>query len=71
MKICPSATTSTTNPTESYLESNLGHHGGKMVTNCQSYGMVISEKPFSQSIIDVTELVPWVLNIWNGFYALA
>jgi hypothetical protein len=34
----PSATLSTTNPTWPDLGSNPAHHGGKLATNCLSYG---------------------------------
>jgi hypothetical protein len=48
MKTCPSSIMFTTNPTEADQESNLGHHGGKMMTNCLSYGVAIHSKPLSQ-----------------------
>ena len=43
-KTCHSVPLSTTNPTQTGLDLNLGLHGGKMVTNHQSHGMAYSLK---------------------------
>jgi hypothetical protein len=40
-KTCPSATTSTTDPTWPDRSSNPDCHGGKLATNCLSYGMTL------------------------------
>jgi hypothetical protein len=40
-KICPGATSSTTNLTLPVRGSNLGCHGGNLVINLLSYGMAL------------------------------
>jgi hypothetical protein len=58
IKLCPSSTSYTTNPSWTGRVSNLGLHGERPETNCLSHGMAISQTKAVFSSLQATAGLP-------------